>query len=80
MENFKGTKGSDLTYPLSTEELSDRFYDGVELQAGLTKREYFAAMALQGLCANPEYVDWSDEKVSRMAVGEADRLIEALNK
>lgn len=73
------TNGKDLVYPLSTEELSDRFYDGVELQVGLTKREYFAALALQGLCANPEYIHWSDEKVSGMAIGEADRLIEALN-
>ena len=46
-------------------------------QAGLTKREYFAALALQGLCAeggaHPEYT-------SIRAVMMADGLIAALNK
>ena len=43
---------------------------------GLTKREYFAAMAMQGLLANSLYV--GDVAIS--AVGVADALIEALNK
>ncbi len=45
---------------------------------GLTKREYFAAMALQGLLAN-EYLS-STDRVEAHAVEHADRLIEALNK
>lgn len=46
--------------------------------AGLTKREYFAAMALQGLHANRPYaftVDNAGESVKA-----ADALIAALNK
>lgn len=44
---------------------------------GITLREYFAAMAMQGFCARPEtcldtVVAWSVET--------ADALIEALNK
>jgi hypothetical protein len=42
---------------------------------GLTKREYFAAMAFQGLLANPNI-----SCVSSDAVLYADKLIEELNK
>lgn len=57
-----------------------------ELIKGLTKREYFAAMALQGLLSNgdgPADV-WIADKgmgpVAQMAVECADALIKALNK
>ena len=45
---------------------------------GLTKREYFAAMAMQGLLADyeSEYI----EDYSKYAVKLADALIEELNK
>ena len=50
---------------------------------GLTKRQYFAAMALQGLYASgqleiPEHLDPSVE-VPKLAVKVADGLIAALN-
>jgi hypothetical protein len=50
---------------------------------GLTKREYFAAVLLQGLLANSVYP--SSQKVSasdlvQSAVGAAKMLIEELNK
>lgn len=41
---------------------------------GLTKREYFAAMAMQGLCADDH------PKAIKMAVHIADALINALNE
>ena len=44
---------------------------------GLTKREYFAAMALQGLLANG-YRSFSI-KASIFAIEQADELIKALN-
>jgi len=48
---------------------------------GLTKREYFAAMVLQGLCANSHVYDrCTDEKLSEVAVINADALINALNE
>ena len=53
------------------------FYGLDESQIGLTKREYFAAMALQGLLANDSALITS--KV-RDAVKAADALIEELNK
>lgn len=43
---------------------------------GLTKREYFAAMAMQGLAIQPGYT--SD--IAARAVAFADHLIIALNK
>lgn len=45
---------------------------------GLTKREYFAAMALQGLLANRSL--HNDSEFAACSVIEADKLIAELNK
>jgi len=45
-------------------------------QQGLTKREYFAAMAMQGMVT----LDLEDETIARLAVDQADELIKQLNK
>lgn len=58
------THGDDAAFPGS--------------QPGLTKREYFAAMALQGLLADGTNAFESEE--IRYAVAFADALIEALNR
>ena len=68
MEN-KITRANDLSYPV-------RKMDTINY-TGLTKREYFAAMALQGLLANDSALITS--KVID-AVKAADALIEELNK
>jgi hypothetical protein len=47
---------------------------------GLTKREYFAAMALQGIIANKDGLDIKIERIVESAVDTADALIEELNK
>ena len=47
------------------------------LHPGLTKREYFAAMALQGLLADPTTI--ISKTVTEDAVKLADHLIKALN-
>lgn len=50
------------------------------LENGLTKREYFAAMAMQGLCSNHLVYDIvTDEQLANVAVINADALINALN-
>jgi hypothetical protein len=41
----------------------------------LTKREKFAMAALQGLCANREWKDWTYEQAAVDAVMQADWLI-----
>lgn len=45
---------------------------------GLTKREYFAALAMQGIISNWKLKDPDD--VCRMSVNLADKLIKALNE
>jgi hypothetical protein len=66
--------------PLKPELL--KFKDGSEIvNMGLTKREYFAAMAMQGMCANSSLAKyWTHENIAEWSVQQADALIEALNK
>jgi hypothetical protein len=49
-------------------------------QNGLTKREYFAAMAMQGLLASKTEKAMFFERISNDAVNMADALITALNE
>jgi hypothetical protein len=51
---------------------------GIESQTGLTKREYFAAMAMQALTSRK--VKQRDDVVAAMSVRMADALIAELNK
>ena len=48
--------------------------------AGLTKREYFASMAMQGIIANKDGLDIKIERIVESAVDTADALINELNK
>jgi hypothetical protein len=75
MEN-KETKANDPIHNVinSKKDYSD---DNIYKSNGLTKREYFAAMALQGLLANDSALITSK---ARDAVQAADALIEILNK
>jgi hypothetical protein len=58
------------------------------VQDGLTKREYFAAKAMQGLLSNPEWMkEYKGEKylmqpdiIAEVAIKITDELIKALNK
>ena len=50
-----------------------------QAQEGLTKREYFAALAMQGLLANNIYTNVANV-VSANAVEHADALIAQLNE
>ena len=49
------------------------------LSKGLTKREYFAAMAMQGLLANPDLTKTDDVIIAMTSIDAADALIKALN-
>lgn len=63
-------------------------YSEPHLEPLLTKREYFAAMAMQGLLSNSGHVQTFSgnnpnpvpEYVSEISVGIADALIKALNQ
>lgn len=57
---------------------------GGVINIGLTKREYFAAIAMQGLLANSYQQDFlnqsplslaSNEEIAKMAINQADKLI-----
>ena len=50
----------------------------LEAQSGLTKREYFAALALQGILAHPMTED-RHRVIADAAVAFADALIAALD-
>lgn len=63
------TKRNELTTPVTY---------GTEVVDGLTKREYFAGLALQALIPVLED-DASMEEIADAAVSAADVLIEALN-
>jgi len=45
---------------------------------GLTKLEYFAALAMQGFCASPDFCQESPERTAAAAVAQADALLAEL--
>ncbi len=49
------------------------------MEIGLTKRELFAAMAMQGILANPEY-NSGDGSIAIDAAANADALLAELDK
>ena len=58
-------KNSDQpAFPISEEE-TDRIDTGVCIYTGVTKREYFAAMAMQGLCSNARIADIATGKMGK---------------
>ena len=71
----KETKSSAGAFPLE---------NGYHVEEGLTKREYFAAMAMQGLLStNGSYfpdTQFMGELAAKASVKYADALINALNE
>jgi hypothetical protein len=70
-----------MTNPNDSAFSKSGFYDPynsyVSGEEGLTKREYFAAMAMQGIL-NSEFLDI--KRFAKLAVEAADALIAELNK
>ena len=64
------TWGTETAYPITNRVL--------EWQVGLTKREYFAAMAMQGILA--DHTRSLGKDIAIDAVKMADHLIKALNE
>ena len=67
---------------MKTEQNDAAFATGDEYwrQSGLTKREYFAAMAMQGLLTTIKLSQYMPEIVASCSVEMADALITALNE
>ena len=75
--------GNKPAYPIS-EEQTDRIDSNVKIYSGLTKREYFAAMAMQGILAN-EQLRYSLCRPGRSgikiyALQQADALLQELDQ
>lgn len=78
------TNANDTASP-RTEVRETRDQDGllrtrVSEKGGLTKREYFAAMAMQGLAGYVDDDQYKPAVIASTSVQLADALIEALNK
>jgi hypothetical protein len=69
------TRKHDTAFPIFD---SDGMVNSEEndTSRGITKREYFAALALQGILANPEFMS---TMAASVAVKKADELICFLN-
>ena len=71
--------GEKQVYPLQSN-------NGTILQTGLTKREYFAGLAMQGILSNQQLVGYLNAKddsedaqlISKAAVFVADKLLKQL--
>lgn len=50
----------------------------IGVDTGLTKREYFAAMAMQGMCADSNITDIDSNSIAAWSVECADALLAAL--
>lgn len=71
--------GSDHIYPLYRRETPEKWI----VTDGLTKREHFASMAMQGLVAHYGYEEapvTSSEEMAQWSVKLADALIHELNE
>lgn len=61
----------------------DNAFPSGTIANGLSKREYFAAMAMQGLLSNPDHRSDSrscHEQIAKKALSMADELIKSLNE
>lgn len=74
--NLKGTNVSKYK-TLGSDPVTHR--PDSQINDGLTKREHFASLAMQGMCAHPEF-EINDPHIADIALQHADALIEALNK
>ena len=55
-------------------------HEGYEGDPGLTKRELFAAMAMQGMLSNDVTSGLTEITIAQLAVKQADELIFELNR
>jgi hypothetical protein len=67
------TEPNHNAFPLSS-------IQGLLPEFGFTKREYFAGLAMQGLCANPMSDDMTAPEIAEEAIRRTDALIAELNK
>lgn len=79
------TNPNDSVYPKMNELLdkNDKENDGAIIvynETSLTKREYFAAMAMQALLSRNSLFGFTPQQYAEASITFADALIEELNK
>lgn len=70
--------GKQSAFPIT--DVDNDHFKG-QLQTGISKREYFAAMAMQGMCANTCYGDRHSnnrEAISAKSIEIADAILKQL--
>ena len=72
------TDGNDQAF--ATQDFYHENYRTSFGKPGLSKREYFAAMAMQGISAKGLFAELEYSDLAEWSVKQADALIEALNK
>ena len=73
--------GDKPAYPILDKLVTQGVDQGLELKhPGLTKREYFAAMAMQGLLSKYGYDSCDSHGISADAVNQADELLNKLEQ
>lgn len=73
------SKGNESVFP-HTEERWNRIGAFPVFNSGLTKREYFAALAMQGILARPPDLTPPKAEIVAASVSYADALLVALAK
>jgi hypothetical protein len=68
------TNGNELAFPF----VETREMQGESISFGLTKREHFAAMAMQGYRASLHYAEIDAKEIASLACDDADALLRAL--
>lgn len=73
--------GNEVAFPFQYKGKDEFGWDAVKYGYGMTLRQYYVGLAMQGLCANsipgPEQ---QPARIVRDAIAITDLLIEALNK
>lgn len=67
--------GKQLIHSFNSNNYSEGYFQD------LTKREYFAGLAMQGMIANshPELIQYNEAKTAKWAISVADELLKQLN-
>ena len=72
-------RGSDGVPFSNSDKITEQWIEQSDLLTGLTKREYFAAMAMQGICANPtNMIKPFAKPIAKVAIEIADELLKQL--
>jgi len=76
-----GMPAMPLPIAMSEQEcLTVNDYEGNKESGGLTKREHFAGLAMQGILSNNDWIAVGWEDTARRAINAADTLLKELEK